>query len=326
MSSLLPYGQCSFRDRHSVARRPAERQHGGARQAGAAGRRARSATGSRSCRRRRTPPARRPRRAPPSISAARRSGGSTLIVLCVPSRRAEGARGRRLLVADRDLEEAAVARGCAPRAGGQSRSVAGRWSGFATRGSRSTASYQRAVLGRRVPGRDGNAAGAQHARELVERALDVEPVEGLPGADDVGARRRQRQRLGGALEDVDVRQLALDHRAQRGVGLDRHERAGERASVRVSLPVPAATSTTSGRSRHVELLERDRERLERPAGPRRLVVLGDRAERERALGSRSHAPRRERVRVPQPLAQRGVVVAHRRRAAAPSGRRAASFS
>ena len=70
------------------------------------------------------------------------------------------------------------------------------------------------------------------------------------------------------------------------VGLDRDERAAASgASVRVSLPVPAAMSTMSGRARTSKCANTSVNGSTRPAGARRLVVLGDRAERERALRS-----------------------------------------
>ena len=96
--------------------------------------------------------------------------------------------------------------------------------------------------------------------------------------------------LGGAGEHVDVGQHALDHRAQGGVGLDGDERAGEQRERARELARARGDVDDVGALAHAEVLEHARERLERPAGARRLVVLGDRAERERARSSLTRAP------------------------------------
>ena len=122
--------------------------------------------------------------------------------------------------------------------------------------------------------------------------------------------RRQRQFLRRALEDGHAGQLALQHGAQRGVGLDGDERAGELRERARELARARGDVDDVGPVGHVELLERDREGLDAasraasPRSPRRPI-------RTRARAARSHVHRRELVRAAQPLAERAVVVAHR---------------
>ena len=191
MSSLLPYRQCSFRDRHSVRRlRGAPARPSRA----AAGRTARSATGSRRCRRRRRRPGHRPRRPPP------RSAGAPLrrqdVDRAVRAEQAPEGRAARSAARGARRSRAARRSAGAPQASPASRCVARRQVvGVGDVEELDHGVVPGAVLGRRVPGGDRDASGAQHARDLVQRAVDVEPVECLPRAGDVGARRLQRQFL-----------------------------------------------------------------------------------------------------------------------------------
>lgn len=61
-------------------------------------------------------------------------------------------------------------------------------------------------------------ARPQHARDLAGRTAPVEPVPGVADGDGIDAGVRERDRLGGAVEDL----VGLDQRAHRGERLHGH--------------------------------------------------------------------------------------------------------
>jgi hypothetical protein len=73
------------------------------------------------------------------------------------------------------------------------------------------------------------AAGAQHARDLRERRLVVEPVKGVGDRHRVDRRVRERDRLGEAVAHALGADPLGQHVAQRGLRLDRQhvQTAGE---------------------------------------------------------------------------------------------------
>jgi len=66
-------------------------------------------------------------------------------------------------------------------------------------------SDERALLVPEIPEQADRPAGAKHARDLRQRELGVEPVEGLPGGDDVHPTRRDRNPLRRTLQRLDAR-------------------------------------------------------------------------------------------------------------------------
>ena len=229
----------------------------------------------------------------------RRSAGRTLIALCVPSRRRKAARSIacswRALISSRPVKP-----GCAAEDG---RPVLRPRGQMVRVGDAQVLDHRvvpGAVVGRQVPACDQHAARAQHACDLGHRAVDVEPVEGLPRA----GRRRRSPSAAAATRRC---RRAPPPRAARAAG----PRAGRRRarprpaspqappSVRVSLPVPAAISAMSGRSGTPKCSNAiangsSGQPAALPRSPRRLTRTSVRA-------LRSHPPRRERVRVTQPV-------------------------
>ena len=123
------------------------------------------------------------------------------------------------------------------------------------------------------------AARPQHARDLGGAGSGVEPVERLADRDRVGARVRERQRLGRAVERLGAgRDPARATARISASGSTATTRAPVGTSGRVSLPVPAARSTTMRPGREAEpRRERTSTASSGIAGPRALVQLGDRA-------------------------------------------------
>jgi len=66
-------------------------------------------------------------------------------------------------------------------------------------------SDERARLVPEIPEQADRPAGAKHARDLRQRELGVEPVEGLPGGDDVHPTRQDRNPLRRTLQRLDAR-------------------------------------------------------------------------------------------------------------------------
>ena len=63
-------------------------------------------------------------------------------------------------------------------------------------------------------------ARPEHARDLGQRVVEIEPVEGLPRGDDVHRSVRKRECLGGAGEHLDLWEARRERRAHRGIRLD----------------------------------------------------------------------------------------------------------
>ena len=115
--------------------------------------------------------------------------------------------------------------------------------------------------------------GAQHARELGDRPLVVEPVPRLRDGDRVERRAAERQRFGGP-GDERRRPAAAGgtSRAYPATGSTASRSAPVGASSRVSLPVPAARSATRRPGAMREVLDEPRDRVGRVRRPRRFVV------------------------------------------------------
>ncbi len=104
------------------------------------------------------------------------------------------------------------------------------------------AAYPRDPLVEEVPGQGEVTAGAQHARDLRQRAVVVEPVEGLRGDDDVDAVVVGGDLLRSGDLGADLGHPVLEDLEHRLVGLGREDRmalvddlAGQLAGARAEL-------------------------------------------------------------------------------------------
>ena len=89
----------------------------------------------------------------------------------------------------------------------------------------------------------------------------AEPVERLRAGHGVDARVRERDRLGGSVERVHVRERCAQLLAHLVDRLDGDHRAPEGTSSRVSLPVPAARSSTVPPRLELQALDNPGDRL-----------------------------------------------------------------
>src|SRR5262249_11603946 len=124
------------------------------------------------------------------------------------------------------------------------------------------------------PDEADTAVRAEHARELTQRHLPVEPVERLRADDDIGASIRQRERFGLPFERRD----AGDGDAQVGEHLrerlDRRHAMAERHEPSCQLPRPATHADDARR----QIADEPAHRLDRVLRPCSLVRVGDVAE------------------------------------------------
>ena len=170
------------------------------------------------------------------------------------------------------------------------------------RGSGATSVLDRAVdrvvLDAPIPEQREQAAGRQHASDLRQRGVAVEPVEGLATVTASTARVAERDRLRGAVAaSARLRRQRRAHLARRAP--PRSPRRPAASSGRVSLPVPAARSSTAAPA----ATQRPRsytDRLRRIPGPAPLV--GVRRAREPDRGGPVHAGSRKLS--PAPAARR----------------------
>ena len=138
------------------------------------------------------------------------------------------------------------------------------------------------------------AAGAQHAGDLGQRAVEVEPVEGLRADHGVDRAGAQRDLLGGGDAAAGVRAAgATRWRSIASSGSVASTRWPGATSCSVSLPVPAPSSRTSARGRRAGEpgggLARGRSggRGRRRRRPRRTTAPGDGRRLAAVLGGRT---------------------------------------
>ena len=140
---------------------------------------------------------------------------------------------------------------------------------------------------RRFQASRSRAAGSEHAVDLGERADRVEPVERLRDDDRVDRARGQRDRLGGAVDDLDrpgVADGARELRAHPGTGSRATIRAPDGTSESGQLPGPGAELEERASGPQVEPLDDGGDGVRRIVGAGALVQVGGR--RQSAGGRR----------------------------------------
>jgi len=111
-------------------------------------------------------------------------------------------------------------------------------------------------------------AGPQHALDLAERSLRVEPVERLRDRDGIGRGVRERDRLRGSVQRLDPRGNPRTHLDQ---GLNGDDARTRRHELPRELPGAGCKIHDDAARPEAELLDEERHRLRRVARPRTLV-------------------------------------------------------
>ena len=118
-----------------------------------------------------------------------------------------------------------------------------------------------------IPEQAEPPTGAEHADDLAERRVLLEPVEGLPDDDRVDALVRERDRLSGAVEGLG---RGRDQGAHRLEGLDRDDLMAEREQRGRQLSRAGPEVQDALRA----VADAELDRLARIRGPPELVRLG----------------------------------------------------
>ena len=184
---------------------------------------------------------------------------------------------------------------------GSSSSRYGSWPGVAD--ERAELALQRVALVPPVPEQGEPAAGPEHAVQLRQRPLAVEPVERLAGERRVDARVGERDRLGRPLVRLGRRHRLPQLLEHRGSRLDRDDVEAERDEAARQLP----RSRRRGRARarpgsSPSCVGGPAQRLLRVLGPVPLVLRGDGLE---AAGERASDTARRAEVVTTQSSQRG---------------------
>ncbi len=123
-----------------------------------------------------------------------------------------------------------------------------------------------------VPERREHSAGAQHPRDLRERALLIEPVQRLPDGDGVDRIVRQRNGFGDGTAGGDAGMSADQFGEHLRIRFDGDDRCARGEQTRRQLSGARAEIDDDGRVRRVERLQRPADTGQRVVGP--VFVVG----------------------------------------------------